>query len=70
MPYESVYSELYFTPVHFPDFDSKEFERAILDYSARKRRFGGTNTKDLAKVDPSKLVDPDAPAANKLNLAN
>ena len=38
--YQSAYAELYFTPVLWPDFDENEFEKAILDFSARQRRFG------------------------------
>jgi undecaprenyl diphosphate synthase len=56
MPFESVYSELYFTNVYFPDFDSEHFVRAILDYSGRTRRFGGTQKDDSVK---SNLIDPD-----------
>lgn len=37
------YSELYFTDVYFPDFDSKEFDKAIEAYNNRNRRFGGLN---------------------------
>lgn len=44
MPWQSVYSEYYFTNVHFPDFDAKELRKAILDFEKRDRRFGG-NTK-------------------------
>lgn len=37
------YSELYFTDVYFPDFDAKEFDKAIEAYNKRNRRFGGLN---------------------------
>lgn len=40
MPYQSVYSELYFTDLHFPDFTPKELKKAIDYYSRRQRRFG------------------------------
>lgn len=40
MSWQSVYSELYFASVHFPDFDENELRYALLDYSMRKRRFG------------------------------
>jgi len=43
MAYESAYAELYFTNVYFPDFDGFQFKRAILEFAARKRNFGGTN---------------------------
>lgn len=59
MPFESVYAELYFTNVLFPDFDTIEFQRAILDYSARTRRFGGTASLDLKNIKPEVLIDPD-----------
>ena len=36
-----AYSELYFTKTLWPDFDEKEFEKAIRDYVKRERRFGG-----------------------------
>lgn len=35
-----AYSELYFTPVLWPDFDKNEFLKAIDDYAGRERRFG------------------------------
>lgn len=38
--WQAAYAELYFTDVLFPDFDEKEFEKAIDDYSRRNRRFG------------------------------
>lgn len=40
MPWQSVYAELYFTPVLMPDFTVTEFNKALADYSARQRRFG------------------------------
>ncbi|MFN3813638.1 MAG: polyprenyl diphosphate synthase [Aquificaceae bacterium] len=35
-----AYSELYFTEIYWPDFDKKEFLKAIEDYSKRVRKFG------------------------------
>ncbi|MBQ9103694.1 MAG: di-trans,poly-cis-decaprenylcistransferase [Clostridia bacterium] len=40
MVYQSAYSELYFTEKFWPDFNEEEFDKAILNYSQRKRRFG------------------------------
>ncbi len=34
------YSEIYFTDVLWPDFGVEEFEKAMLDYQQRDRRFG------------------------------
>lgn len=39
--WQSAYAELYFTPVLFPDFSAKEFDKALKEYSRRTRRFGG-----------------------------
>jgi undecaprenyl diphosphate synthase len=39
--WQTAYSEYYFTPVLWPDFDKKEIEKALLTYSHRQRRFGG-----------------------------
>jgi len=41
MPFQSAYSELYFSDVHFPDFDACELENAISEFGKRKRNFGG-----------------------------
>ncbi len=35
-----AYTELYFTPVLWPDFGSDELQDALDDYAARQRRFG------------------------------
>ena len=40
MLYQGAYSELYFTDVLWPDFDEKEFDKALDAYSKRHRRFG------------------------------
>lgn len=40
MMWQSVYSELYFTNIYWPDFNEKEFDKAIEEYESRQRRFG------------------------------
>jgi undecaprenyl diphosphate synthase len=40
MVYQGAYSELYFTDKFWPDFNEEEFDKAMLDFSKRKRRFG------------------------------
>lgn len=49
LPWQSVYSELYFTPVLFPDFSPEEFDKAIIDFQGRSRRFGGGKFKSYKK---------------------
>jgi len=39
--WQSAYSELYFTDVLWPDFSRVDFEDALAQYEARRRRFGG-----------------------------
>lgn len=45
--WQSAYSEIYFTPVLWPDFDQKELDRAIDFYQQRQRRFGRLLRKDV-----------------------
>jgi undecaprenyl diphosphate synthase len=40
LPWQAVYAELYFTDVLMPDFSPAELEKAVEDFSNRKRRFG------------------------------
>ena len=41
MLWQMAYAEFYFPSVHFPDFDNKEFDKALEIYNKRDRRFGG-----------------------------
>ncbi len=36
-----AYSEMYFTPTYWPDFDKNAFDAALENYQHRERRFGG-----------------------------
>ena len=38
--WQTAYAELYFTPVLWPDFGKAEFEKALIAYDKRDRRFG------------------------------
>lgn len=40
LPWQTAYAELYFTDVLWPDFDARELDRALADFSARERNFG------------------------------
>ena len=39
--WQLAYSEIYISEVLWPDFNEKEFLKAIIDYQSRNRRFGG-----------------------------
>jgi undecaprenyl diphosphate synthase len=41
--WQIAYTELYFTPVLWPDFNKEELYKAILDFQQRERRFGKTS---------------------------
>lgn len=41
-----AYTEFYFSSVLWPDFGHDEFERALMDYQARDRRFGAIDAKN------------------------
>lgn len=45
--WQSAYSELAFVPEYWPDFDEGIFLRVLEDYSARERRFGGVEARDV-----------------------
>jgi undecaprenyl diphosphate synthase len=38
--WQAAYSELYFTPVLWPDFGPRDIEEALSEYKRRQRRFG------------------------------
>lgn len=43
--WQGAYSEWYFTPTLWPDFDREELLKALVDYSNRDRRFGNISPK-------------------------
>lgn len=45
MLWQSSYAEFYFTKVYFPDFNKEEFDKAIIEFNKRERRFGSINEK-------------------------
>lgn len=40
MPWQSAYSELYFSDKLWPEFDRGDFDDAVASYNSRQRRFG------------------------------
>lgn len=39
--WQLAYSEFYFTPVYWPDFNEEELKKALVSFAGRQRRFGG-----------------------------
>jgi len=52
LPWQMVYSEFYFEEDHLPDMTPEHLKRAILDYSCRRRRFGGKDKVTHFKFKP------------------
>ncbi|MGB9732287.1 MAG: polyprenyl diphosphate synthase [Candidatus Micrarchaeia archaeon] len=40
MPWQAGYAELYFCKKYWPEFEKKDLEKALAEYSRRERRFG------------------------------
>ena len=51
--WQSAYTELFFTPCLWPDFDEAELDRAFADFAGRERRFGQTSAQ-VARFEPAK----------------
>ena len=45
-PWQTIYSELYFTKTLWPDFSPSKFDKILENYSKRTRRFGGGRIAD------------------------
>lgn len=43
--WQIAYSEVYVSNVYWPEFDESEFDKAILSFNKRDRRYGGLNVK-------------------------
>lgn len=50
--WQSAYTELYFSPCLWPDFDAAELSRALEAYAERERRFGQTGEQLQQPVRP------------------
>jgi undecaprenyl diphosphate synthase len=48
--WQLAYSELYFCDAHWPDFSELEFEKALLSFAQRERRYGKTSQQLLEDV--------------------
>jgi undecaprenyl diphosphate synthase len=50
-----AYTELYFTPVLWPDFDDRSLDEAIASFRSRERRFGRTSEQLAAALPQPKV---------------
>lgn len=56
LPWQMIYSEYYFEEVHLPDFTPEKLKAAVLDYSRRRRRFGGNDVVEHFAFDPATVA--------------
>ncbi|OGM09466.1 di-trans,poly-cis-decaprenylcistransferase [Candidatus Woesebacteria bacterium RBG_13_34_9] len=54
--WHSAYTEYYWENEHFPDFTPEKLKVAILDYSRRRRRFGGNDVEEHLKFKPEMVA--------------
>jgi len=48
--WQIAYTELYFTPILWPDFRREDFYQAIADFQSRERRFGKISEQVVTKM--------------------
>lgn len=60
LPWQSIYTELYLTKIHWPEFDVSELQKAIDTYHQRERRFGQTTAQIQEHKLQKKNVQPPA----------
>lgn len=53
MMWQADYAEFYWEPAYFPAFTPELLREAIIDYSRRRRRFGGNDAMEHFVFDPS-----------------
>jgi undecaprenyl diphosphate synthase len=51
--WQLAYTELYFTETNWPDFTINEFNKALIDFQSRERRFGKTSDQISPRNKPS-----------------
>ncbi|CAN5351822.1 hypothetical protein BH10PAT1_BH10PAT1_1170 [soil metagenome] len=52
MPWQMTYAEIYWEEDNLPDMTPEKLKEAVLDYSRRRRRFGGDDKEDHLKFRP------------------
>ncbi|MEK7188834.1 MAG: undecaprenyl diphosphate synthase family protein, partial [Patescibacteria group bacterium] len=55
--WQSHYAETYWEQGHFPDFNPEKLKMAVLDYSRRRRRFGGDDSVEHFSFKPELVAN-------------
>ena len=56
LPWQMTYAEYYFEQDHLPDFTPAKLREAVLDFSRRRRRFGGDDAQEHFNFDPKVIA--------------
>jgi undecaprenyl diphosphate synthase len=54
LSWQTAYAEYYFLAEHFPDFTKEKLEEAVMEFSRRRRRFGGGDAAKHLKFNPER----------------
>lgn len=57
LPWQMFYAEYYWELDHLPDMTPEKLRDAVVDYSRRRRRFGGNDAMEHLKFDPKLVAD-------------
>ncbi|MBI5358928.1 di-trans,poly-cis-decaprenylcistransferase [Candidatus Amesbacteria bacterium] len=68
LPWQMSYAEMYWELDHLPDFSPVKLKDAILDYSCRRRRFGGNDKEEHLKFNPKVVAKLDLEWRHALDL--
>ncbi|KKT86973.1 MAG: Isoprenyl transferase [Microgenomates group bacterium GW2011_GWA1_Microgenomates_45_10] len=68
MMWQADYAEFYFEPSYFPDFSAEKLKEAILDFSRRRRRFGGNDVEKHLGFNPAVVADLEVRWRHQLSI--
>ena len=68
MPWQMVYAEYYWEQDNLPEFTPEKLREAILDYSRRRRRFGGNDVEEHLGFNPAVVADLEVRWRHQLSI--
>ena len=68
LPWQLDYAEYYFVQDHLPDFSPEMLREAVLDFSRRRRRFGGNDAEKHLGFNPAIVADLEVRWRHQLSI--
>ncbi len=68
LPWQMDYAEYYFAQDHLPDFSPGMLREAVLDFSRRRRRFGGNDAEKHLGFNPAVVADLELRFRHQLSI--